>query len=178
MWGLKHTLTNSWWNSAVISLSLKTSFKVLSQVPKDFVWLEVFFSVICFDLTWDQVTVTNCWIRANMPYWGRTWPNDAHLRGSRMTTQMGKWQKIIISIIITAKETWFGMVNWKQLLMHSNMLVEKSGILNVFIIIIYSLNSTETQICKVWKMYFCQTCLYNCFLMSDNYLPNIDQYKL
>lgn len=32
-------------------------------------------------------------------------------RGPGMTTQTGKWQKIIISIIITAKETWFSMGN-------------------------------------------------------------------
>lgn len=70
------------------------------------------------------------------------------------------------------------MVRHGQLKTTTNALKYVGGILNVFIIIIYSLNSTETQICKVWKMYFCQTCLYNCFLMSDNYLPNIDQYKL
>lgn len=131
MW--ERTWTNSWWNSAIILFSLKTSFKVLSQVPKDYVWLEVFFSVFP-DLFWSDLrsghiaeSEQTCSVEGGrdpmvLIYEGR---------GPGMKTQMGKWQKTIISIIITAKETWFSMVNWKQLLMQSNMFVEKSGILNV-----------------------------------------------
>lgn len=55
------------------------------------------------------------------------------------------------------------------------MFVEKSGILNVRFISLTQQKHKSVD----WKMYFYQTCCYyNCFLMSDNYLPNIDQYKL